>query len=387
MSAMVGDQTDLNGQQGHGLISLLVGFGRALRAEGLSVGSGDIRTYCEAMTDLDPTDLLDLYWAGRACLLTRREDIETFDEVFRWYFLSVDSPLQDLLQLKAETDPEGTSALELPPLAESGEEEEEEGLFGLEASNIEVLKQKAFSECTPEEHAMLRRLMERFKLLPPRRKMRRSHPANSGSRLDMSRTIRRSLRTQGEFAELCWRQRKVRRRPLVLILDISGSMAEYSRALLQFSYSANRASDKVEVFCFGTHLTRITDALETRDPDTAIEEATQRAFDWEGGTRIGDSLDTFVREWGRKGTGRGSVAVICSDGLDRGDPEVLSTAMERLSRLCHRIVWMNPHKGDDPNFQAQSVGMMIVQPYVDVILSGHDLRSLEELAEVLPHLG
>lgn len=370
----------------HGLVSVLVGFGRTLRDQGLTVGSGDMLTYCQAMTDLDPTDLVDLYWAGRTCIVTRREDIPTYDEAFREYFLSEDSPLEDLFELKAETDPEGTSPLELPPLENPDEEQEQEGLFGFQASNIESLKHKSFSECTPEELAQLRRIMQRFRLTPPRRRMRRTEPSGQGHRLDLARTIRQSLRTQGELVELSWRKRKVRRRPLVLILDISGSMAEYSRALLQFSYSANRVSDKVEVFCFGTQLTRITDALKTRKPDDALADAAQRAFDWEGGTKIGASLDTFVREWGRKGTGRSAVTVICSDGLDRGDPELLSTSIERLGRLCHRIVWMNPHKGDDPNYQPQSVGMKIAQPHVDVLLSGHDLRSLEELAEVLPHL-
>lgn len=370
----------------HGLVSVLVGFGRTLRGQGLTVGSGDMLTYCQAMTDLDPTDLVDLYWAGRTCIVTRREDIPTYDEAFREYFLSEDSPLEDLFELKAETDPEGTSPLELPPLEDPGEEQEQEGLFGFQASSIESLKHKSFSECTPEELAQLRRIMQRFRLTPPRRRMRRTESSGQGHRLDLARTIRQSLRTQGELVELSWRKRKVRRRPLVLILDISGSMAEYSRALLQFSYSANRVSDKVEVFCFGTQLTRITDALKTRKPDDALAEAAQRAFDWEGGTKIGASLDTFVREWGRKGTGRSAVTVICSDGLDRGDPELLSTSIERLGRLCHRIVWMNPHKGDDANYQPQSVGMKIVQPHVDVLLSGHDLRSLEELAEVLPHL-
>lgn len=370
----------------HGLVSVLVGFGRTLREQGLAVGSGDVQTYCEAMTDLDPTDLVDLYWAGRTCLVTRKGDIPAYDEAFREYFLSEDSPLEDLFEIKAETDPEGTSPMELPPLEEPGEEQEQEGLFGFEASHVESLKHKSFSECTQEELAALNRIMRQFKLTPPKRHMRRTEPSGLGRRLDLARTIRHSLRTQGELVDLSWRKRKVRRRPLVLILDISGSMAEYSRALLQFAYSASRVSDKVEVFCFGTRLTRLTDALKTRKPDEALADAAQRAFDWEGGTQIGASLDEFVRTWGRKGTGRSAVTVICSDGLDRGDPQLLSTSIERLSRLCHRIVWMNPHKGDDENYQPQSVGMKIAEPHIDVLLSGHDLRSLEELARVLPHL-
>jgi hypothetical protein len=194
------------------------------------------------------------------------------------------------------------------------------------------------------------------------------------------------MRVHGEPAELRWQQRKVRLRPLILILDISGSMADYSRALLQFAYSARRASGRVEVFCFGTRLTRITRPLGRRRPDDALAEAGQAVLDWEGGTKIGDSLDAFVREWGRRGLARGGVVVICSDGLDRGDPEVLASAMERLSRQCYRLVWLNPHKGGNRDFQPSTLGMMVAAPHVDVMLSGHDLNSLEELATLLPAL-
>ena len=202
----------------------------------------------------------------------------------------------------------------------------------------------------------------------------------------MRRVVRASLRTGAEPSELYWRHRRVRTRPLVLILDVSGSMAEYSRALLQFAYSANKAAAKVEVFCFGTRLTRITRPLGRRRPDDALAEAGQAVLDWEGGTKIGDSLDAFVREWGRRGLARGGVVVICSDGLDRGDPEVLASAMERLSRQCYRLVWLNPHKGANRDFQPSTLGMMVAAPHVDVILSGHDLNSLEELATLLPAL-
>jgi len=190
----------------------------------------------------------------------------------------------------------------------------------------------------------------------------------------------------GEPSELFWRKRRLRVRPLVLILDVSGSMADYSRNLLQFAYSARRAASRVEVFCFGTRLTRITRALERRRPDDALDAAAELVFDWEGGTRIGDSLDAFVKGFGRRGLSRGAIVVICSDGLDRGDPAVLAHAMERLARLSHRIVWMNPHKGDDAEFRPSTLGMMVAAPHVDLLLSGHDLASLEELAELLPEL-
>jgi uncharacterized protein with von Willebrand factor type A (vWA) domain len=142
----------------------------------------------------------------------------------------------------------------------------------------------------------------------------------------------------------------------------------------------------VEVFCFGTHLTRITEAIGKRDPDHALAEASRAVVDWEGGTKIGASLDLFVRSWGRRGMCRGAIVVICSDGLERGHPELLATAMERLARLSHRIVWMNPLKGDNADFRPRTVGMLAALPFVDVLLSGHDLSSLEELAECLPAL-
>lgn len=370
-----------------GLVPVLVHFGRALREKGLAVGSGDILTYCKAMTPLDPTDLLDLYWAGRTTLITRREDIPVYDEVFRVFFLGTESPMQELLKLKAHASAEAETALELPATEPGGKEEEDETLLGLMASNVETLKHRKFEDCTKEELEALRRIMARIKLTPPKRRTRRTRTAKAGRRPDMRRTIRQSLRTNGEMVHLYWRQRRVRLRPLILILDVSGSMADYSRALLQFAYSAKRAASKVEVFCFGTRLTWITKPLQTRKPDEALARAAKLVVDWEGGTRIGDSLDRFVRKWGRRGMCRGGVVVICSDGLDRGDPEVLATSMERLSRLCHKIVWMNPHKGDRTNYQPTTVGMMIAEPYIDELLSGHDLSSLEELAVLLPKLG
>jgi uncharacterized protein with von Willebrand factor type A (vWA) domain len=254
------------------------------------------------------------------------------------------------------------------------------------ASDVEVLRNKSFAACTPDELAALRRIMRRMRMTPPRRRARRTVRTPTGTRPDMRRTVRETMRTHGEPAELYWRRRRLRTRPLILILDVSGSMADYSRGLLQFAYSTRRAAARVEVFCFGTRLTRITKALERRRADDAMDQAATTVFDWEGGTRIGDSLETFVRNWGRSSVCRGGIVVICSDGLDRGDPAVLAAAMERLSRLSHRVVWLNPHKGNDPDFRPSTLGMMVAAPYVDVLLSGHDLRSLEEFAALLPEL-
>jgi uncharacterized protein with von Willebrand factor type A (vWA) domain len=371
----------------NGFVTVLVDFGRALRSKGLAIGSGDILTYCAAMAPLDPTDLVDLYWAGRTTMIVRHEDMPVYDEVFRSFFLASDSPVQKMLKIKAQSAVEAEAPFEIPATEPSGKDQEEETLLGLMASNVETLKHRSFGECTDEELAVIRRIMARIKFTPPKRRTRRTKTASDGRKPDMRRTIRESMRTNGEMVELYWRRRRVRLRPLILILDVSGSMSDYSRALLQFAYSAKRASQKVEVFCFGTRLTQVTKPLQTRKPDEALERAAKLVVDWEGGTRIGDSIDHFVRKWGRRGMCRGGVVVVCSDGLDRGDPELLSDSMERLSRLCHNIVWMNPHKGNNADYQPQTVGMMAAQPHIDVLLSGHDLSSLEELATLLPKLG
>ncbi|HEX9540635.1 MAG TPA: VWA domain-containing protein [Streptosporangiaceae bacterium] len=370
-----------------GFVSVLVDFASELRSAGLAVGSGDILIFCSAMSPLDPSDLLDLYWAGRATLVTRRENIPVYDEVFRRFFLGGADPIPEMLTLKAQVTAEAQAVLEVPATDPAGGGHDEEATLGLMASDAEALRHKSFSACTPEELAAVRRIMARIRLTPPKRRTRRTRSAPSGRTPDLRRMMRESQRLHGEPAELFWRRRRVRLRPLILILDVSGSMADYSRNLLQFAYSAKRAAAKVEVFCFGTRLTRVTRALDHRRPDDALERAARTVFDWEGGTRIGDSLDAFVRDWGRRGLCRGGIVVICSDGLDRGDPGILAAAMERLSRLSHRVVWMNPHRGDNPNFRPSTLGMMVAAPYIDLTLSGHDLSSLEELATLLPKLG
>jgi len=369
------------------ILSTLVGFCRELRSAGLAVGSGDILTFSSAAGLLDPSDLLDLYWAGRATLVSKRESIPVYDEVFRRYFLGGADPVRELLTLKAQVTAEAQAVLEVPATdPPTAGREDEEATLGLMASDAEALRHKSFAACTPEELAALRRIMTRIRLTPPKRRARRTTRAPSGRSPDLRRMVRESMRAHGEPAELSWRRRRVRLRPLILILDVSGSMADYSRNLLQFAYSAKRAADRVEVFCFGTRLSRVTRALDRRRPDDALELAAQTVFDWEGGTRIGASLDAFVKEWGRRGLCRGGIVVICSDGLDRGDPEVLAQAMERLARLSHRVVWMNPHKGDNRNFRPSTLGMMVAAPHIDVTLSGHDLNSLEEFAALLPTL-
>ncbi|HEY7595458.1 MAG TPA: VWA domain-containing protein [Actinophytocola sp.] len=363
-------------------VRLLVDFSRELRTEGLAVGTGDVQAFCGALATLDPADLVDLYWAGRTTLVNRRDDLAPYDEVFHRFFLGAAAPPAALLELKATPAGAVAESTFVVPATEPGTSETEEASLGLLASTVDVMRHRSFAECTDDELALLRRIMARIRLTPPRRVTRRTRPATSGRALDMRRTVRRSMRTHGELVSLYWRRRRVRPRPLVLVLDVSGSMADYSRALLQFAHSTRRAARRVEVFCFGTRLTCITRALRTRSPDEALRQAALAVIDWEGGTRIGASVDAFVRRWGRRGVCRGGIVVICSDGLDRGDPSLLEKSMARLSRLCHQVVWLNPHGSSG----ARSVGMMVAEPYVDHVLSGHDLASLEDFAALLPTL-
>ena len=370
-----------------GFITLFTEFGHELRAVGMPIGSDDVMAYCSAIAELNPSDILDIYWAGRSTLVSKRDHIPLYDNVFRAFFLDEKAEFNNENRLKIKAASSAQAVIDIPaPESGTPGSTEEETRLGLQASTSELFRNKTFASCTPEELAALRRIMSRIKLTPPRRRTRRKMASARGSLISMRKMVRETMRAHGEPRDLYFTKRRLRLRPLVLILDVSGSMADYSRNLLQFAYSAQRAADRVEVFCFGTRLTRITRALDRKRPDDAMNTAAGLVFDWDGGTRIGDSLEMFTREWGRRGMSRGSIVVICSDGLDRGEPEVLSRAMEKLSRLCFRIVWMNPHKGDNENFSPNTLGMMVAEPFIDEIVSGHSLKSLEEFSSTLTAL-
>jgi uncharacterized protein with von Willebrand factor type A (vWA) domain len=370
-----------------GFITLFTEFGHELRAVGMPIGSDDVMAYCSAIAELNPSDILDIYWAGRSTLVSKRDHIPLYDNVFRAFFLDEKAEFKNENRLKIKAASSAQAVIDIPaPESGTPGSTEEETRLGLQASTSELFRNKTFASCTPEELAALRRIMSRIKLTPPRRRTRRKMASARGSLISMRKMVRETMRAHGEPRDLYFTKRRLRLRPLVLILDVSGSMADYSRNLLQFAYSAQRAADRVEVFCFGTRLTRITRALDRKRPDDAMNTAAGLVFDWDGGTRIGDSLEMFTREWGRRGMSRGSIVVICSDGLDRGEPEVLSRAMEKLSRLSFRIVWMNPHKGDNENFSPNTLGMMVAEPFIDEIVSGHSLKSLEEFSSTLTAL-
>ncbi len=334
--------------------AVLVAFGRALRDEGLAAGTDRIVSFCRAAA-LAPDDL---YWAGRATLVAGPKEIPVYDRLFRAWFGAPGCEAQVRVQGVLVEE------VELAP-----------------ASRTEVLRTKSFARCSPEELAEIAQLMARLPLAVPPRRTRRYRPARRGAP-DVRRSLRRAFRTGGEPVERCRRARLRRQRRLLLLLDVSGSMSDYSRALVLFAHSALRADRRWEAFCFGTRLTHVTRALAGADPDEAVRRASEAVADWEGGTRIGDSLKRFLDDYGQAGLARGAVVVICSDGLEVGDPELLASEMARLRRLAHRVVWLNPLK-EDPAYEPLVRGMKAALPHVDVFVSGHNLASLEELGEEL----
>ncbi len=372
-----------------GFDALLVDFGHALRSVGLPVGTDDILTFCAGAAALDVTDIVDVYWSGRTTLVRRRDHVPIYNVVFRRFFLEIDPATDDERKRTMRSSATAGATLEIPNTEEGlpGEISPEEAKLGYLASTSEVYRHKAFSDCSDEELRQLRRLMSQMRVTPPRKRTHRTTRARRSATLDMRRMARDTMRTLGEPKDLAFKKRRHRLRPLVLILDVSGSMADYSRNLLQFAYSARRANAKVDVFCFGTRLSRITKALDRRDPDDAMRLAGEAVLDWDGGTRIGDSLRQFTREARRSRLGRGAIVVICSDGLDRGDPQALEESMETLGRLAHRVIWVNPHKGDAIDYVPASLGMIVADPYIDEVHSGHNLASLERLAARLSKVG
>jgi len=368
------------------VLPALAGFGRELRAAGLPVGTGQVLSFCQGLSQLDPTDLRDLYWSGRACLVSHRDDLAAYDDAFGRYFLGEAAP-----RLVADTngapaiDSSDARPLDTPAQVAGGERRPSAEDVGQAASEAELLRAKDFAECDPDELAAIGRLMTGLVVGTPTRKTRRTERARKGDRPDLRRVLRTHVRHGGATVHIPRRRPRVQPRPLVLLLDVSGSMSSYSRALLQFAYAVARGPGRVEVFCFGTRLTRVSGALARRDPDEALRRAGETVVDWQGGTRIGESIREYLRTWAWRGGYRGGVVVVCSDGLERGDPEVLAAAMARLARLASRVFWVNPLK-TGPTYEPATRGMLAALPHIDLLVSGHNLASLTSLGAVLEAL-
>jgi hypothetical protein len=357
-----------------------VTFGRVLREAGLEVGPGRIS---DALVGLDRVDLGerdDVYWTLRTTLVSRAEDIESFDRAFAAWFLRSPS----LPAYRGAPPPERPSRASQQKTRTDAGEGDEAGDEPTEVgwSSHEVLRRKDFAAMTPEEFALAARVIAEVAAARPLRRSRRLRPNPRGRNLDLRRLARRSLACGGEPIEQSFRRRVDVPRKLVVLCDVSGSMEAYTRALLLFLHAVVGSGRGVEVFAFGTRITRLTDDFRTRDPERALAAAAHRVVDWASGTRIGASLKTFNDVWGRRALSRGAAVVIVSDGWERQDAGLVAREMARLQRSAYAVVWVNPLKGS-PEYQPLAGGMRAALPYVDRFVAGHNLASLEELAAVL----
>jgi uncharacterized protein with von Willebrand factor type A (vWA) domain len=356
------------------LPALVGAFSQRLHDAGLPVTPARSADMARALDLTRPVARRRLYWTLRSIVVTDPTQVPVFDAVFfgvfRGYDLEEEPPAASVAPDQTGHAPSGERSkrgeIEVPTARASAEER---------------LSDKRFDALEPHELAHLYALMQQLRLETPQRRTRR-YEHGGGRRIDMRRTLRRSLRTGGDPIRLARRHRRVVRRRLVLLCDISGSMEPYARAYLQFLTCAAAAGPNAEAFAFATRLTRLTRALTSRNPERAIQRAAETAPDWSSGTRIGDALKTFNDRHGRRGMARGAVVVILSDGWERGDPALVAREMERLARLAHRIVWVNPRVSAD-SFSVQAGGMVAALPHCDALVSGHSFKALGEVVAAI----
>lgn len=381
---------------GH-LLQNIVLFGRMLRAVGMDVTPTQILDLVESLDHIDLRQRQDVKDAAQAIFVSHRDFLPLFDQAFDLFWqvreknelagLDLSAFIQHLNQPSPEEETvEPTQTGQDGPEGDAEDDEQEpivERVYTYSAR--EVLRQKDFGDLTPTEMTEIQSLMKKMTWELEQRRTRRKSPASNGVYLDMRRTLRQNMRYGGQPMQLTWRSRRLKRRPLVVISDISGSMERYSRVLLKFIYAISNGLDNVEAFVFSTRLTHITRQLKHRDIDMALNEASSAIHDWAGGTRIGDALKTFNYEWGRRVLGQGAIVLIISDGWDRGDIDLLAHEMRRLQLSCHRLIWLNPLLGME-NYEPLTRGIQAALPHIDDFLPVHNLASLEQLGQLLERL-
>ena len=393
-------------------------FGAALRAAGVPADPGRCERFARAVTVARPATGRALYLCALATLISSQAQIEALERVFGAMFgdqaaaqaegpqareaPGPSQPPGDILAQAARAARTHAAQDGAPEQAERpadeqvvaqgdeedqepGPDDETEAARRVIASATERLAGKDFAELSPAELLMLSGLMRKLTLAVPLRRSRRPRPTAHGGRTDLRATLRHARRTGGHPLRLARRAPLMEPRRLVVLCDISGSMEPYARAMLQLLYCAAGGAE-AEVFTFATRLTRLTGTLAHTRPALALQQAGQAAPDWLGGTKIGESIKEFNNSYGRRGMARGAVVVIISDGWDTGDPEILGREMERLSRVAHRIVWVNP-RTQSPEYRPLAGGMAAAWPYCDAVVSAHTLHALDDLTAALAHPG
>ncbi len=361
---------------------LTVGFISLLRSLGVNVPIGSVIVFQQALGKVGIGKRENVYWAGRTALIVDPEDIPIYEYAFQTFWEGlIDLPEEGLLshrKMTLVTDDGLTGEEDASEQSQNGRD-----VINLRYSPSEILREKDFAQYTSEELCEVYELMKNMELLGGVRQSRRKITSKRKSQHpDLRRTIRNSLRTDGEPVRRQFFETGDRQRRVVFLLDVSGSMESYSRALLRFVQAAVVGRRQVEVFTLGTRLTRITRELSSRNLDRAVTASSNAVQDWSGGTQLGETLRKFNNDWGQRGIARGSTVVILSDGWDRGDASVMSEQMHRLKKVAHQIIWVNPLKAS-PGYEPLAQGMAAALPYIDRFVEGHSLNSLSDLAHVL----
>ncbi len=357
----------------------LGGFARACRAAGLPVTADRERTFLTACAAVGLAGRDQVYWAGRATLTASPADVEPFDRVFSGWFGG--RPMHAVAGAEPQRVATTQAALEEPG-GGGGDGDSSDEVVAAVASTEEVLRHRDVASLSPADRAALRRRFATLRPGAPVRRARRHTPSHHGT-VDGRATVRTHLRNLGEPSRVRFRRRATRPRRVVLLVDVSGSMSAYADSLLRLAHRMVQVAPRTtEVFTIGTRLTHVTRALRERDADRALLAAGEVVPDWSGGTRLGESLAVFLRRWGRRGTARGAVVVILSDGWERDRPELLGEQVRRLRQVAHRVVWVNPHRGKRGYLPVQA-GIVACLPHVDDFLAGHSLATFQELLDVV----
>ena len=374
------------------LLPRLGAFARLLHDAGLEAGPRRLTDATRALNHVDLKREADFRSALRTVFVSRKEDIPVFESAFDIFWAPPDPRVSAgampgrsrPLPMSPERAKAWANALSLNRSQMNREQDASEipaSSSGYSAE--ELLRNKDFEQMTWQETEQVRRLLQQAPWRVAERRTRRLRPAGAG-RIDLRRSARHAIRSSGELVRLFRRRQRVRRRPLVLICDVSGSMERYSRLLMIFAHAIARRED-LEAFVFSTRLTRITRLLRYRDLDRALESVSKGVHDFSGGTRIGDALGDFNRHWARRVLGHGAVVIIVSDGWDRGDPAQLTAELIHLRRSAHRLIWLNPLLGSE-GYEPLTRGMAAALPHTDDFLSAHNLKALDDLGRLLAGL-
>lgn len=360
------------------LTAELTGLAAALRRAGVDVPAGGVAATVTALAALAPGGEPDrgaTYWAGRLSLCARPDDLATYDAVFDLWFARA-GWADDVRRVPSVP----TYRDVLVPGDEATAGDLEVAAAPPTASRTEVLRHRDVGDpLDADDRELVAHLVRRLAHRPSLRRSRRTRAARRG-RVDLRRTVRDAVRTGGDPVRWPRRQRRPRPRRTVLLLDVSGSMRRYAETYLLFAHALVRSQPGAEVFSVGTRLTCLTRAFRSDDPQASADAVAQRVVDWSGGTRLGEALEVFLDRWGRRGTARGAVVVVVSDGWERGDATLLGEQMEQLARLAHRVVWANPHRAR-PGYEPRTAGLVAALPHVDAFVDGHSVAALEALTD------